>query len=189
MPRRSNATGYTGVRERPSGAFYAEIRFGLERINLGTYETAHEAARAYDAAAWRLGHRRSQVNFQDVWTREQAEDLAPPPRLVTTEDKRRHKALQRQLYHAVEDERLMEEWKRRFPEDIQAMRAFYVERKGVRKASHVARRIDKAECRAFILAQEAGPQTINDNDDMWMDLFSSTPVSDTTVSAGSDWSD
>jgi hypothetical protein len=44
MPRRSNATG---MRERPGGAFYAEIRSGPKRINLGTYE----AARAYDVVA------------------------------------------------------------------------------------------------------------------------------------------
>ncbi|XP_051189864.1 uncharacterized protein [Lolium perenne] len=100
MPRRSNATGYTGMRERPGGAFYAEIRSGLKRIKLGTYE----AARAYDA-----------------------EDLAPPPCLVTAEDRCHHKALQRRLYHVVEDECLMEEWKRRLPEDVQAMHAFYVE--------------------------------------------------------------
>ncbi|XP_051211779.1 uncharacterized protein [Lolium perenne] len=153
------------------------------------YETAHEAARAYDAAARRLGHPRSQMNFHDVWTHEHAEDLAPPPRLVTDVDKRHHKMLQRRLYHAVEDERLMAEWKMRFPEDVQAMRAFYVKRKAVRKASRVARRIDKAERRAFILAQEAGPKTISDNDDRWLDLFSSMPMSDTTVSAGSDSSD
>ncbi|XP_047063715.1 ethylene-responsive transcription factor 1-like [Lolium rigidum] len=169
MPRRSNTTG---VRERPSGAFYAENRSGPERINLGTYETAHEATRAYDVAAWRHGHPHAEMNFHDVWMQEQAEDLAPPPRLFTDEDKLRHKILQRQLYHAVEDERLMAEWKRRRPEDIQEMRAFYVEHKAVQKASRVARRKDKAELHAFIL-----------------DVFSSTPVSDTTVSAGSDWSD
>jgi hypothetical protein len=100
------------------------------------------------------------------------EDLAPPSRFVTDEDKRRHKALQQWLYHAIKDERLMAEWKRRFPEDVQTMRAFYIESKGVRKASRVARRIDKAEHRAFILAQEADPQMINDNDNMWMDLSS-----------------
>ncbi|XP_051190346.1 ethylene-responsive transcription factor 1-like [Lolium perenne] len=183
MPRRSNTTG---VRERPSGAFYAENRSRPERINLSTYETAHEATRAYDVAAWRLGRPHAEMNFHDVWMQEQAEDLAPPPCLFTDEDKRHHKMLQRQLYHAVEDESLMAEWKRRFPADVQEMRAFYVEHKEVRKASRVARMKDKAELRAFILAQEAGPQTIGDNDDMWQDVFSSTPVSDTTVSAGSD---
>ncbi|KAK1678644.1 hypothetical protein QYE76_039492 [Lolium multiflorum] len=46
---RVSGTGYRGVRARPKGTYYAEIRDGGERIGLGTYETAHEAARAYDA--------------------------------------------------------------------------------------------------------------------------------------------
>ncbi|KAK1617124.1 hypothetical protein QYE76_022641 [Lolium multiflorum] len=75
---RVSGTGYRGVRARPKGAYYAEIRDGGGRIGLGTYETAHEAARAYDAVAWRLGRPRSSMNFHDVWTRQQAGDLAPP---------------------------------------------------------------------------------------------------------------
>ncbi|KAK1614165.1 hypothetical protein QYE76_019689 [Lolium multiflorum] len=46
-PRRRSSSGYRGVRERPNGTFYAEIRTGDEHIDLGTSETAHEAARAY----------------------------------------------------------------------------------------------------------------------------------------------
>jgi hypothetical protein len=42
---RVSGTGYRGVRARPKGTYYAEIRDGGERIGLGTYETAHEAAR------------------------------------------------------------------------------------------------------------------------------------------------
>jgi hypothetical protein len=68
---------------RPSGRFDAEIRSCEERIRLGTFETAHEAARAYDAVAWRLGRCRRTMNFHDVWTREQAEALAPPSPAVT----------------------------------------------------------------------------------------------------------
>jgi hypothetical protein len=49
--------------------FYAEIRNGDECIGLGTFETAHEAARAYDAVAWRLSRSRRSMNFDDVWTR------------------------------------------------------------------------------------------------------------------------
>jgi hypothetical protein len=46
--------------------FYAEIRSGDECIGLGTFETAHEAAHAYDAVAWRLGRSWRSMNFDDV---------------------------------------------------------------------------------------------------------------------------
>ncbi|KAE8771989.1 putative AP2 protein [Hordeum vulgare] len=67
-PCRRSASGYRGVRQRPNGGFYAEIRFGDLRISLGTYDTMHEAARAFDAAAWRLGRPRLQMNFPNVHT-------------------------------------------------------------------------------------------------------------------------
>jgi hypothetical protein len=50
-PRRRSSSVYRDVRARPNDTFYAEIRSGDERIGLGTFETAHEAARAYDAVA------------------------------------------------------------------------------------------------------------------------------------------
>ncbi|KAE8796585.1 putative AP2 protein [Hordeum vulgare] len=78
-PRRRSSSSYRGVRERPSGTYSAEIRSGDVRLGLGTFETALEAARAYDTAAWRLGRPRAQMNFHDVYTREQARNLAPPP--------------------------------------------------------------------------------------------------------------
>ncbi|KAK1646674.1 hypothetical protein QYE76_064479 [Lolium multiflorum] len=45
-PHRRSASGYRGVRARPSGRFDTEIRSGEERIRLGTFGMAHEAARA-----------------------------------------------------------------------------------------------------------------------------------------------
>jgi hypothetical protein len=44
-PRRRSASGYRGVRARPSERFDAEIRSGEERIHLGTFDMVHEAAR------------------------------------------------------------------------------------------------------------------------------------------------
>ena len=64
MPlRRQGAFGYRGVRLRPNGGYYAEICSGDLRLGLGTYGTAREASRAYDAAAWRLGRPHGQMNF------------------------------------------------------------------------------------------------------------------------------
>jgi hypothetical protein len=67
MPHhRRSSSGYRGVRARPNGTFYAEIRSGDERIGLSTFE----AARVYDVVAWRLGRSRRSMNFNDVTTRQ-----------------------------------------------------------------------------------------------------------------------
>jgi hypothetical protein len=86
-PRRRSSSGYRGVRARLNGTFNAEIRSGDECIGLGTFETAHKAARAYDAVAWRLGRSRRSMNFDDMTTHQQAEMLAPPPPAITREQR------------------------------------------------------------------------------------------------------
>ncbi|XP_020200261.1 ethylene-responsive transcription factor ERF112-like [Aegilops tauschii subsp. strangulata] len=91
-PRRQGVSGYRGVRARPSSTFSAEIRSGNVRLGLGTFDTAHEATLAY-AAAWRLRRSRRYMNFPEVPTRE----LAPPPRLITDEDRRENRRRERRL--------------------------------------------------------------------------------------------
>jgi hypothetical protein len=83
LPRRRSSSGYRDIRDAAPPPL--EIRSGDERIGLGTFETAHEAAHTYDAVAWRLGRSRRSMNFDDVTTRAQAEMLAPPPPAVTRE--------------------------------------------------------------------------------------------------------
>ena len=117
-PRRRGASGYRGVRQRPNGGFYSEIRSGQLRLGLGTFETAHEAARAYDATAWPLGRPCQQMNFHDVHTLQQALDVAPPPRLRTAQDRAEHAERQNRLLIAYEDERVMAEWHQQHPEDV-----------------------------------------------------------------------
>nr|XP_051229738.1 ethylene-responsive transcription factor 3-like [Lolium perenne] len=116
-PRHRSSSGYRSVRARPNDTLYAEIPSGDERIGLGTFETAHEAARAYDAVAWCLGRSHRTMNFHDVWMREQAAALAPPPPAVTREQQQHQRELEQRLVITERDERLRLEWARQFPED------------------------------------------------------------------------
>ncbi|XP_020184014.1 uncharacterized protein [Aegilops tauschii subsp. strangulata] len=190
MPsRRRGASGYRGVHQRPNGWYSVEIRSGDVRLGLGTFETSYEAARAYDAAAWRLDRPRQQMNFQDVHTRQQAQDVAPPPRLITDQDRTEHARRQRRLLVAEEDERAMAEWRRRHPEDVANEEAFWARRREEQTAKRRAERLDRCRRKALAISQceiaQNGGQTIfSSDDDRWEDMWLDT--SDQTSENGDD---
>ncbi|KAH7661810.1 EREBP-like factor protein [Dioscorea alata] len=63
--KHKNKNKFVGVRQRPSGRWVAEIKDTTQKIRmwLGTFETAEEAARAYDEAACLLRGSNARTNF------------------------------------------------------------------------------------------------------------------------------
>ncbi|XP_015064781.1 ethylene-responsive transcription factor ERN1-like [Solanum pennellii] len=86
MARKRKAEGlmkkFVGVRQRPSGRWVAEIKDTIQKIRvwLGTFDTAEEAARAYDQAACLLRGPNTRTNF---WTSSSPfSNSALPPKII-----------------------------------------------------------------------------------------------------------
>ncbi|XP_020169778.1 uncharacterized protein [Aegilops tauschii subsp. strangulata] len=143
--RRLSSSDFRGVLELRSGAFSSEIYFREKRLILGTFDTAEEAAREHDAAAWRLRRPRPDMNFSTV-SSQRAQDLVPLPRLFTDEDRRVHRRRQRRLAIAEKDVEALVAWRGGFTQDIVDERQFYRQlrlERDARRRERAAYREDK----------------------------------------------
>ena len=64
--RSDSVSGYKGVGGSPKGRWVAKITSDGRRLHLGTFDTAEEAARAYDGAARELHGEFALLNFNTV---------------------------------------------------------------------------------------------------------------------------
>ncbi|XBH76882.1 hypothetical protein VPH35_103455 [Triticum aestivum] len=123
------------------------------------------------------------MNFQDVYTLQQALDVAPPPRLITTQDRAEHAERQRRLLLAEEDEWAMAEWRRRHAKDVSDEQAYWVEQTAKSRAERLDRRRRKAlallQCE---IVENDGQLIFSANDpcwdDMWLDTSDQTSEDD-----------
>ncbi|XP_044949080.1 uncharacterized protein LOC123398693 [Hordeum vulgare subsp. vulgare] len=187
-PRHRGTSVYRGVREGTSGIFYAEIRSDDMRLGLGMFDTVDDAVRAYDPAAWCLNRPRRDMDFPEVMTREWAQRLAPPPRVVIEEDRRQNRRWDRRLGIAEMDEHAMAAWRQEFLHDVLDERAFFAQRKAERRAKRAAYREDRRTRKqaALFNMELKEASTWSSDDDRWAKDFIRMEELDTSASEEND---
>ncbi|KAF7043581.1 hypothetical protein CFC21_052914 [Triticum aestivum] len=125
-------SGFFGVRQKPSGNWGVEFSDAGRRWWIGTYPSAHEAARAYDVVVERP---RSHLNFPEIETRAEAEMLVLQGinmKEITTK-KMKMKKPSVVVSAGETDEEAMARFSREHPEYVQAELEYYWKREAEQK--------------------------------------------------------
>ena len=129
------------------------------------------------------------MNFQDCRNAQEAANRAPPPRLVTADDRREHRLRATRGLVEERDQRTIDDWYRNHPREAREEMDFWNTQAGERaerREGREARRVAKALAEAELVA---GRANWPEHDERWkvlQDEISSDSNSDSDFSFSDD---
>ena len=103
-----SSTGYRGVTEKANGKLFIAQIYDVKMKSLGTFETAIQAALAYDQAAIKKGYTNSRLNFPKDQKRQKKEKLMKEKK--QKKQKKQKKTKKKELLAIQEYKEMLEIW-------------------------------------------------------------------------------